>query len=89
MDNTPTIQTYNKNDIKPRGDKPFKRKDKRFSKDPRVAYVIGDPKPKGRLPWQLKLQAISDCARFKNKENYKTLVENRYQELLRKEENIK
>lgn len=89
MDNTPTIQPYGKTDVKSRGNKPFKRKNKRFSKDPRVVYVIGNPNPKGRLPWQLKLQAISDCARFRKKENYKAMVESRYQELLRKEEDIK
>ena len=66
--------------------KPFKKKGNRYSKDPRVVYVIGNPRPTGRLPWQLKLQAILDCARFKKKDNYKSMVESRYQELLRKEE---
>lgn len=51
----------------------------------RVAYVIGESKPKTRAPWQLKLQAISDCNRFMTRDNYKDLVEQRYQELLHKE----
>ena len=89
MNNTQINNLQDKTDIKSKVDKPFKRKSKRFSKDPRIVYVIGNPNPKGRLPWQLKLQAISDCARFRKKENYRTMVENRYQELLRKEENIK
>lgn len=65
--------------------KPRKHKKPQYIGKNKIVYVIGNPKPEGRMPWQIKLQAISDCARFRKKDNYKEMVERRYQELLRKE----
>lgn len=64
--------------------KPFKKKGK-YLRDPRVVYVIGTPYPIEREPWKLKLQAIADCSRYQKNDNYKELVEKRYNELIYKE----
>lgn len=61
------------------------RKKRRYNKEEnkgdKIVYSI---KPEGPAPaedWQLKLMAIYDCFNLKGKENYKELVENRYNEL--------
>lgn len=74
------------NDRKPRYKKPkFNRGDNRQPKKPEGDVVVYRTKPTGPekpADWQLKLMAISDCYDKQDQENYKELVEARYQELL-------
>lgn len=79
------------NDNKKRQNKkPFYNKRKNFdnrkaSKGDRIVYTL---KPSGPAPlddWQLKLQAMLDCFDFKDKENYKKLLNARYEELKHKQ----
>lgn len=70
---------YNK---KPRFDK---RKQDDRNKKPvgdRVVYSTKTEGPERKADWQLKLQAISDCFDRQDREDYKQLVEARYQELI-------
>lgn len=69
---------YNK---KPRFDKRNQSVKKEDTQD-RVVYRTPSTGPEKKADWQLKLQAIADCFDLQDKENYKELVEARYQELL-------
>lgn len=69
---------YNK-DKRTQGNKP-----KRPEGD-RVVYVTKTEGPERKADWQLKLQAISDCFDKQDREDYKELVERRYQELLHRQ----
>lgn len=60
-----------------------KRKD--LSKEDRVVYVTKTTGPEKKADWQLKLQAISDCFDKQEREDYKELVEKRYNELWHKQ----
>lgn len=60
-----------------------KRKD--ISKEDRVVYVTKTIGPEKKADWQLKLQAISDCFDKQEREDYKELVEKRYNELWHKQ----
>ena len=48
----------------------------------RVVYTTKTEGPERKADWQLKLQAISDCFDKQDREDYKQLVEARYQELI-------
>ena len=66
--------------------KPGFNKKKRYDRkeESKEDVVVYTTKPSGPVPkadWQLKLQAISDCFDLQNKENYKELVEARFEEL--------
>ena len=66
---------------KPSFNKKKKYDRKEESKEDRIVYTT---KPSGPVPmadWQLKLKAISDCFDLQDKENYKELVEARFEEL--------
>ena len=59
--------------------KKFDRKEE--SKEDVVVYTTKLSGPAPKSDWQLKLQAISDCFDLQDRENYKELVEARFEEL--------
>ena len=70
--------------------KPGFNKKKRYDRkeESKEDVVVYTTKPSGPVPkadWQLKLQAISDCFDLQDKENYKELVEARFEELKHKQ----
>lgn len=69
---------------KPRFDK--RKQDDKNKKEvgDRVVYTTKTEGPEKLADWQLKLRAISDCFDKQDREDYKELVEARYQELLHK-----
>ena len=70
---------------KPSFNKKKKYDRKEESKGDKVVYAT---KPSGPVPmadWQLKLKAIFDCFDLQDKENYKELVEARFEELKHKQ----
>ena len=60
------------------------RKDNRESGN-RIVYQTKSNGPEKLADWQLKLQAMSDCFQLHDREDYKELVEARYQELKHKQ----
>lgn len=55
------------------------------STEPVVVYTTKSEGPEKLADWQLKLQAMSDLYDKRDDENYKHLVEVRYQELWHKQ----
>ena len=66
---------------KPSFNKKKKYDRKEESKEDKVVYTTKPSGPAPKVDWQLKLQAISDCFDLQDKENYKELVEARFEEL--------
>lgn len=66
---------------KPSFNKKEKYDRKEESKEDRIVYTTKSSGPVPKADWQLKLQAISDCFDLQDKENYKELVEARFEEL--------
>lgn len=71
---------YNK---KPRFNKTQDNRKK--SLEPVVVYTTKSEGPEKYADWQLKLMAMSDCFDKQGEDNYKELVEARYQELWHKQ----
>ena len=70
---------------KPSFNKKKKYDRKEESKKDRIVYTTKPSGPVPKADWQLKLQAISDCFDLQDKENYKELVEARFEELKHKQ----
>ena len=66
---------------KPSFNKKKKYDRKEESKEDRIVYTTKPSGPVLMADWQLKLKAISDCFDLQDKENYKELVEARFEEL--------
>ncbi len=54
---------------------------KKESKEDEVVYRTRPSEPVPLADWQLQLKAMSDCYDMKDKENYKELVQARFEEL--------
>ena len=52
--------------------------------EPKVVYRTRQEGPEKKADWQLKLMAIKDCYDKKDTDNFKELVEQRYQALKHK-----
>lgn len=62
----------------------FNRKtqdNRKRSMEPEIVYRTKSDGPVKYADWQLKLMAMSDCFDKQGEDNYKELVETRYQEL--------
>lgn len=70
---------------KPSFNKKKKYDRKEESKIDEVVYTTKSSGPAPKADWQLKLLAISDCFDLQDKENYKELVEARFEELKHKQ----
>ena len=80
------MEKKNYNKSKPRYNKKprFDNKKKEISKEPVVVYTTKSTGPEKKTDWQLMLMAISDCYELQDKENYKQLVQARFEELKHK-----
>lgn len=70
---------------KPRFIKKTQDNRKKEDLEPKVVYTTKVEGPEKYADWQLKLMAMSDCFDKQDQENYKELVEARYQELWHKQ----
>ena len=69
---------------KPSFDKKKKFDRKEENKEDTVVYTTRSSGPAPMADWQLQLKAMSDCYDMRDKENYKELVQARFEELKHK-----